>query len=121
LENVFSQEHVRAPRSQDAASLIHTKEKFDMNATLDQMYEELAAGVEAFNATQDNPLNLPSGFHHAVSARGESVGLGYYCPKCKIHFPSHAPDQVKHCGTVSAKPTRFFARRKLKTYRLRGF
>lgn len=92
-----------------------------MSATLDQMYEELAAGVEAFNATQDNPLNLPSGFHHVVSARGESVGLGYYCPKCKIHFPSHAPDRVAHCGTVSIQPQSWFARRKMQTYKLRGF
>ena len=88
--------------------------------TLDQMYERLIAGIEDFNAGQDNPLKLPIGFHYAMTARGEDAGLGFYCECCKIHVPSHA-DEVKHCGTVSTPPTGFFARPRMKTFKLRGF
>jgi hypothetical protein len=88
--------------------------------SLDQMYTRLTAGIEQFNAGQDNPLKIPVGFHYAVSARGEDAGLGFYCQRCKIHVPTHA-DEVKHCGTVSTPPTGFFARRRMKTFRLRVY
>jgi hypothetical protein len=88
--------------------------------TLDQMYDRLTAGIEDFNAGQDNPLKIPVGFHYVVSARGEDAGLGFYCERCKIHVPHHA-DAVKHCATVSTPPTGFFARRKMKTFRLRTY
>jgi hypothetical protein len=88
--------------------------------TLDQMYTRLTAGIEQFNAGQDNPLQLPTGFHYAVSSRGVDVGLGFYCERCKIHVPHHA-GEVKHCGTVSTPPTGFFARRRMITFRLRMY
>lgn len=88
--------------------------------TLDQMYTRLTEGIEQFNANQDNPLKVPNGFHYAVSSRGVDAGLGFYCERCKIHVPHHA-DTVKHCGTVSTPPTGFFARRKMKTFRLRMY
>jgi hypothetical protein len=88
--------------------------------TLDQMYDRLTAGIEDFNTAQDNPLKIPVGFHRVVTARGEDAGLGFYCERCKIHVPSHA-DEVKHCATVSTPPTGFFARRRMKTFRLRMY
>jgi hypothetical protein len=90
------------------------------NETLDQMYTRLTDGLEQFNADQDNPLKVPIGFHYVVGARGADEGLGFYCPKCKAHVPHHA-DAVKHCGTVSTTPTGFFARRRMKTFRLRMY
>lgn len=86
---------------------------------LETIYNECIRRSPDDSDKQSNPLNLPIGFHWVETARGEAVGLGFYCPACKLHIPSHAPDQVKHCRAVSEVPTvptglrRFWPRTKI--------
>ncbi len=91
---------------------------------LETMYNECIRRSPDDSAKQSNPFNLPIGFHRVQTARGESVGLGFFCPGCKLHIPSYAPDQVKHCGTVAVLPTGFkgwIESLRRTTYRLRSY
>jgi len=56
---------------------------------------------------QDNPLRLPvtpTGFYSVKDAVGHSLGMGFYCPRCKLHYPANAPHEIKHCGKVTLFP-----------------
>ncbi len=50
-----------------------------------------ALGCAEENEKQNNPLNLPEGFYHSKTSDGRDLGLGYYCPKCKLNFPANSP------------------------------
>jgi hypothetical protein len=75
------------------------------------------------NKRQSNPAQLPEGYHFVKKYNGENAGMGFYCDRCKLHVPSHAPDEVRHCGTVSARPMSWWSRFRMKTHTLarRGF
>jgi hypothetical protein len=74
------------------------------DSSMDMEYAAIEANARLFNKTQTNPLNLPDGFFLVESPKGDPLGFGFYCPKCKIHFPGHAPEIVKHCGKASTLP-----------------
>lgn len=72
------------------------------------------------NVNQDNPANLPLGFHYIATSNGKV--LGFYCGRCKLQLVG-APDEVKHCGTVSRMPTGRLAKlvSRLKTIKLKRY
>jgi hypothetical protein len=72
------------------------------------MAKQLEAILKAQAATErnyDNPFNLPVGFYKVFTVKDEHVGFGFYCQKCKLNYPIGAPEEIRHCGTVSRFPT----------------
>ena len=79
-----------------------------MNMPLEQETIFSDPSVAEFNKKQNNPMNLPNGFHEVLSAEGRKMGFGFYCEICKLHFPGNAPKEVRHCGKVSRLPEGLF-------------
>ena len=92
-----------------------------VKSSIDADYQKIESNVQAFNESQDNPFGIPAGFHYARNSKGENIGFGFYCTRCKLHVPHYAPDSVKHCGTVSNRPTGLFARLRMKTFTFKVF
>jgi len=61
-------------------------------------------GCAEENKRQAALVTYPTGFYLVETLVGDKMGFGFYCPKCKLHFPARAPQAVKHCGTVSRQP-----------------
>lgn len=87
---------------------------------IEKQYDLLIADMDNLNALQDNPLCLPTGFYEVKTRRGEDAGYGFYCPKCKINYPAHAPTQIKHCNNTISEPPKGILgfRKKLETVKL---
>lgn len=70
---------------------------------IEKQYELLVGDIDRENAKQDNPLQLPTGFFQVLTRGGSKAGLGYYCPKCKLHVTNVA-GPFKHCGQTTELP-----------------
>jgi hypothetical protein len=85
--------------------------------SLERQHQELVNALAPHNKHQDNPLQVPIGFHKVVGDGGASLGFGFYCPKCKLHVPADAPLRVRHCGTFTTRPTGKLAVLKMSKYK----
>ena len=56
------------------------------------------------NARQAKLVSFPEGFHEVIAPDGKLLGYGFYCSRCKLHFPGNAPKKVRHCGRESKFP-----------------
>jgi len=56
------------------------------------------------NARQAKLVSFPEGFHEVIAADGKALGFGFFCSRCKLHFPANAPKVVRHCGKESKFP-----------------
>ena len=43
------------------------------------------------NARQAKLVSFPEGFHEVIAPDGKLLGYGFYCSRCKLHFPGNAP------------------------------
>lgn len=87
--------------------------------SLEYQHQELVNALAEDNKREDNPWEVPEGFHKAYGAEsGSQMGLGFYCPKCKLHILANAPMAVKHCGTMTPQPTGTLAMLRLKKFHL---
>jgi hypothetical protein len=91
--------------------------------TLEEQFPKMFndESVASFNKRQDNPFNLPEGFYRVIGRSGGSLGLGHYCPACKLHTPlADATVGVRHCRRVDKLPEGFIAQR-IFWFRLKDF
>jgi hypothetical protein len=99
----------------------HTGEKkqFD-HGTLEQQMSAIERRIAKENAEAPNPWGVPTGFFKVQSSGGKDLGLGFYCPKCRLVVRCHAPHVIKHCETESQFPTglsEFLRKLGLRTWR----
>ena len=77
--------------------------------SLEAEFNKVLDRLAAQNQGQNNPFSIPSGFFKAYDTKGKRRGYGFYCPKCKLHIPGNAKNEIKHCNKVSQIPTGLFS------------
>lgn len=94
------------------------------HGTLDQQFAKICEAMEVENRRAGNPLGIPAGFYKAFGITGKPIGLGFYCPNCKLNIPGDAekkPGGIVHCGRVDRFPVglpAFLKRLGLKTHKM---
>jgi hypothetical protein len=86
-----------------------------MSASLVSQYNSLLRQAERENARNAPPY--PTGYFKSESRSGNPLGLGFFCQVCKLVILNGAKE-VRHCKRTDLPPTGFWARFRLKTYRL---